>query len=247
MKHLCNILILTTITLASCDSKPKVITAEPASPIAEVQIESSQATAGNDMHQVTVVEVLQADRYTYMKVKEKLNEFWIATSKLDAKVGESYFYQGGLMKTNFESVEHERVFDVIYLVSKILNASDHPGESMETEHNHPIETETGATAIPNVKGALKLADLFDHKEKYQGKNITVTGIIVKANYGIMNMNWYHIQDGTKLGGKLCDFTITTDENIPLGAPVAFDGKIVLNKNFGAGYVYDLIMENGKMK
>jgi hypothetical protein len=63
----------------------------------------------------------------------------------------------------------------------------------------------------------------------------------------MNMNWYHIQDGTKLGGKLCDFTITTDENIPLGAPVAFDGKLVLNKNFGAGYVYDLIMENGKMK
>ena len=43
------------------------------------------------------------------------------------------------------------------------------------------------------------------------------------------------------------FTITTDENIPLGAPVAFDGKLVLNKNFGAGYVYDLIMENGKMK
>jgi uncharacterized protein YcfL len=245
MKHLCNILILTTITLASCDSKPKVITAEPVSPIAEVQIESSQATAGNDMHQITVVEVLQAERYTYMKVKEKLNEFWIATSKLDAKIGESYFYQGGLMKTNFESVEHERVFDVIYLVSKIINASAHPGGSMETEHNHPQEIV--AAAIPNVKNALKLADLIDHKEKYQGKNITVAGTIVKANYGIMNKNWYHLQDGTKLDGKLCDFTITSDENIPLGAPAVFDGILVLNKNFGAGYVYDLIMENGVIK
>lgn len=247
MKHLCNILILTTISLVSCDSKPKVITAESAVPISNVQIDNTPLAAENEMHQITVIEVLQAERYTYMKVKEKLNEFWIATSKLDAKVGELYLYQGGLLKTNFESVEHKRVFDKIYLVSKIINASTHPGGSMETEHNHPLESEPLEAAIPNIKGALKLADLIDHKEKYEGKKIIVAGTVVKANYGIMNKNWYHLQDGTKLDGKLCDFTITSDENIPLGAPAVFDGILVLNKNFGAGYIYALIMENGKMK
>jgi hypothetical protein len=70
---------------------------------------------------------------------------------------------------------------------------------------------------------------------------------VKANYGIMNKNWYHIQDGTQKDGKKCDFTITSAENIPLGAEVAFEGKIILNKDFGAGYFYDILMDGGKLK
>ena len=249
MKYLNSLILLISLTFAACDSKPKVIAAETTStnsPSIAVDSSSNQAPAvGNDMHQVEVVEVLQAERYTYLKVKEKLNTFWIATKKLEAKVGESYLYQGGLMKTNFESVEHKRTFDKIYLVSEIINANAHPGGSMETEHTHTHDVAIAAT--PNIKGALKLSVLMANKSKYKGQKILVAGTCVKANYGIMNKNWYHIQDGSKADGKVCDFTITSDDNIPLGAPVAFEGVLRLNKDFGAGYVYELIMENGKLK
>lgn len=244
---------MVSISFVACDSKPKVITAETTSPGASttsIAVDSSSnqsAAVGNDLHQVEVVEVLQAERYTYLKVKEKLNTFWIATKKLEAQVGESYMYQGGLMKTNFESVEHKRVFDKIYLVSEIINANAHPGGSMEAEHTHNHEVSPSASPMPDIKGALKLSTLLSNKTKYKGQKILVAGTCVKANYGIMNKNWYHIQDGSKVDGKVCDFTITSDDNIPLGAPVAFEGVLRLNRDFGAGYVYEIIMENGKLK
>jgi hypothetical protein len=251
MRHLTSLFLFLTLALASCDSKPKVIEAQSSdttSTQAVAAADTSQAPAmGNDMHQVSVVEVLQAERYTYLKVKEKLSTFWIATKKLEAQVGESYLYQGGLLKTNFESLEHKRVFDKIYLVSEIINANAHPGGNLAEEHTHNHEVTPSASAVPDLKGAIKLSELIGNKNKYKGQKIVVAGTCVKANYGIMNKNWYHIQDGTKFNGKLCDFTITSNDNIPLGSPVAFSGTLRLNKDFGAGYVYELIMEDGALK
>ncbi len=55
----------------------------------------------------------------------------------------------------------------------------------------------------------------------------------------MNRNWIHLQDGT---ADKNDLTVTTAENISLGGIVTVEGTIALNKDFGAGYRYDLIME-----
>lgn len=87
---------------------------------------------------------------------------------------------------------------------------------------------------------------MSHKDKYDGKVITVTGECVKVNNGIMGRNWVHIQDGSKENGKSIDLTVTTLQNIPVGSQVALKGKIVLNKDFGAGYRYDVIMEDAGM-
>ena len=46
--------------------------------------------------------------------------------------------------------------------------------------------------------------------------------------------------------KSVDLTITTTENIALGSIVAVEGVIALNKDFGAGYKYDIIMEEAKL-
>ena len=257
MKLLNITLIFIFISLFSCKSKPKVIVEDAPTGNPTTQTETgtatSEATAPSisnsegDMHQVTAVEILQAERYTYMKVKEKGDPFWIAATKFEPKVGNHYFYRGGLLKTNFESQEHKRVFDKIYLVSSIIDASAHPGGN--TEMTAPIATDVpiNAQEIKKIKGAIKLSDLIANPTKYNGKLIIVAGKCVKANYGIMNKNWYHIQDGTKKDGKNCDFTITSLDNIPLGVDAAFEGKIILNKDFGAGYVYEILMEDGKLK
>lgn len=58
----------------------------------------------------------------------------------------------------------------------------------------------------------------------------------------MGKNWIHIQDGTKHNTSF-DLTITT-QNLPaLNDEVTFKGTIMVNKDFGAGYFYDVIMEN----
>ncbi|MCB9312152.1 MAG: hypothetical protein H6568_05250 [Lewinellaceae bacterium] len=55
----------------------------------------------------------------------------------------------------------------------------------------------------------------------------------------MNLNRIHLQDGT---ADNYDLTVTTDENIPLGAIVTVEVTIAQDKDFGAGYRHDLIME-----
>ncbi|CAH0995755.1 hypothetical protein EMA8858_01882 [Emticicia aquatica] len=253
MKLLNITLVLAILTFFSCKSKPKVIVEDtPSTDNSTAQTVNSNPTvleaktSPTDMHQVSAVEILQADRYTYLKVNENGELFWIATSKFEAKVGNKYFYRGGLLKTNFESQEYNRVFDKIFLVSEIIDAEAHPSTNVEANQTSAAMP-VSAKDFNSVSGAIKLKDLFNNKEKYSGKVVTVVGKCVKANYGIMNKNWYHIQDGTKLGGKNCDFTITTTDNLPLGANVAFEGKVILNKDFGAGYKYDILLEDAKLK
>ena len=242
--------IFAAFILLSCESKPKVVVEDAQtststiSTIAKTGGSLPANESADAMHQVTAIEILQAERYSYLRVVEKADTFWIASTKFEAKTGSNYFYRGGLLKTDFESLEHKRIFDKIYLVSSIIEASAHPGGSGEAVATESIPV---TNEIKNIAGVVKLKDILGSKEKQAGKIIIVAGKCVKANYGIMGKNWFHIQDGTKVNGKICDLTITTTESIPLGANVAFEGKIYLNKDFGAGYKYDIIMEEAKLK
>ena len=60
----------------------------------------------------------------------------------------------------------------------------------------------------------------------------------------MGKNWVHLQDGTRFENKF-DLTITTDVVVNKGDEVTFEGIITLNKDFGAGYSYDVLMEDGQ--
>ncbi|MFH1526888.1 MAG: hypothetical protein ABIG69_09590, partial [Bacteroidota bacterium] len=96
-----------------------------------------------------------------------------------------------------------------------------------------------------VKDGITLKELFENKEKYSGKIVKVKGQSVKVNNGIMSKNWVHIQDGTK-STENYDLMVTTNESINLNDVVVFEGIIILDKDFGYGYKYDLIMEDAKV-
>ena len=67
--------------------------------------------------------------------------------------------------------------------------------------------------------------------------------MVKVNNGIMGRNWVHVEDGSKSGGNPLNLTVTTSLQIPVGSQVTLKGTIALDKDFGAGYRYPIIMEN----
>lgn len=236
---------LLAFSLLSCDTKPKLVNPadmQQAGPDGEPieKPENPSVTNDSEVHQVVANEILQSERYTYMKVTENGRSFWIATAKRDAEKGKKYMYQGGLMKVNFESVEFNRTFDTIYLVSQVIDSEQHPG------NNIPATTETAAPSnskapAPKVRDAIKLADLFKNKTRYNGKPVKVIGKVIKVNNGIMGRNWVHIREE----GFKSDLTITTNEIVSVDENVAFEGKIALKKDFGSGYFYDVIMEEGK--
>ena len=250
MQQLKNILILSGIaaalTLISCESQPKVIEAESAGGATSAPIfKDGAAPAGTTMpqeagaaehHTVVALEALNTDKYTYIRAKENGEELWLATTRQEIQIGGNYSYSGGLLKKNFQSKEFNRVFETLYLV-----ADFHSADAAAPTGGIPAPTEA-LEAPKNVKpapGAIKIADLVANLAKYEGKTVKITGKVVKVNPGIMGRNWLHIQDGS---GKNIDLTVTTNENIPLGAMVNLAGTLAVNKDFGAGYRYDYIVE-----
>jgi hypothetical protein len=246
--------IALTAVLISCGSKPTVVekVSEPTASTAMKHnhpATARQASEKSQMHEVVAKDILHTERYTYMDVEEGGERFWIAIPKKDVQVGETYYYLGGLLKRNFKSQEYDRVFETIYLVSDVRSEPIFTGNSTVSEALASVGDkgpgEAGARTQDHVhksENSVSLEELFTNREKYAGKEIEVTGKCVKINKAIMGRNWVHIQDGTG-GDEPYDLTITTSADVPLGTVVTMRGTITLNKDFGAGYKYDIIMEN----
>jgi hypothetical protein len=88
--------------------------------------------------------------------------------------------------------------------------------------------------------------VFAEKDALVGKPVTVRGKVVKANSGIMGKNWIHVRDGSGSDGTN-DLTVTTTTAQPnVGDTVLVTGPVSLNKDFGMGYQYDVIVEDAQV-
>lgn len=112
-------------------------------------------------------------------------------------------------------------------------------------HTGKVTTEKINISVEPAEGCITIANLFENKKSYSGKTVKVKGQVTKINTQIMGKNWIHIQDGSEFQGEF-DLTLTTDANINVGETVTFEGKIVLDKDFGYGYSYDVLMEESKV-
>jgi hypothetical protein len=202
----------------------------------------SSDSKGSGSHEVLVVEVLNTSKYSYLRVKEGDSEpYWIASMKADFQNGQRLMYEGGLLKTDFKSVEHDRVFDKVYLVSKIRLLDGGEAELFKKDDETP-KTISNNFKKPEQADIVDLADIINNPTKFEGEMVKVYGEVVKANPNIMNRNWLHIKDGT---ADDFDFVLTTQSSVPIGHAMVFDGIISLNRDFGAGYTYKIIMENAE--
>jgi len=201
-----------------------------------------------------VTEVVQTSSYTYMKVKENLGDKWMAVSRQDINVGDVYYYDDALQMNNFHSKELDRDFDVIYFVNQISKtpigsqSQNAMGQQMPTQaHSGKVQTEQkGDISLEKGANELTVAQLYANRDKYANQEVEIRGVVVKVNKSVMGKNWIHIQDGTNDNGNF-DLTITSQDLAEVNDEVTFKGKITLNKDFGAGYFYDVIMEDAALK
>jgi DNA/RNA endonuclease YhcR with UshA esterase domain len=99
-----------------------------------------------------------------------------------------------------------------------------------------------ATAADDVK---TVAAIHKDKATLSGKTIQVQGKVVKVNNGIMGRNFIHVQDGT--GDKdTNNLVVTSQDTANVGAQVKVSGLVVLNRDFGMGYSYPLLIEEAKV-
>ena len=243
--------ILAALVLFSC--KPKQEPPQQAAQPEQVQAQAPQMAAhpaiGGDLHTGVVEEVLQANAYTYLRVRESDANSWIAVTKREMQPGQTVSFLGGLEMKNFESKDLQRTFDSLYFVDRLLDeqsaaAAAQPATGMA--HQGTPSVDKKEVSIEPAAGGITIGELFTNKDSYAGKTVLIKGQVTKINRAIMDRNWIHLQDGTSGAGKY-DLTLTTEDDASVGDVVTFEGTITLNKDFGSGYSYEVIMEKAKRK
>ena len=252
------ILVITlSATFNSCKKGPKVI-AEPVatqptsnSGIFEPKGDSGPATDGQastNLHSVVALETRDTEKYTYIKVREGSQEYWVATGKKDITPGASYYYSSSIRKTNFESKEFGRVFDEIFLIGNIVPANH--GNEIRKEGVAKVDVETHSTSDPvqsNVSSGpgeeITILTLVNNPSNFENKRIQLKGTVEKVNSNIMGRNWIHLKDGSM---DEYDLVITSKESVAEGNVIMIEGKVSLDVDFGAGYRYDIIVEDARI-
>ena len=130
------------------------------------------------------------------------------------------------------------------LVRQTSNKSDMNHKTIADDKKSAVIVKKMDIKLEPCDGCTSISSLLSNKQSFSGKVIRVKGQVTKFNPEIMGKNWVHIQDGSEFQGGF-DLTITTDKKVSLGDTVTFEGKIVLDKDFGYGYFYNILMEEGK--
>jgi hypothetical protein len=120
----------------------------------------------------------------------------------------------------------------------------------------PTKGSTGSPTLSfaNVKvekakgeNAFTIAEIYEKRDALSQKQVMVKGQVVKVSLDIMGKNWIHIQDGTGNARKMnYDLAVTTKSVPQKGDVVVANGKLSVNRDFGFGYFYEVIIENAEL-
>lgn len=200
-----------------------------------------------NLKEMVVEEVIQTTSYTYLKFQKGEKVSWGAIPKReDIEVGSTYYYEGAMEMKNFQSKELNKTFESVYFLESISNEPyPEAGSMIEKTKGSPKIGDMEVGNIEPIEGGITIGELYKNKKEYAGKEVKIHGLVVKYTSSVMGKNWVHIQDGTKYGDKL-DITITTSDVVDNGDIVTFEGTVFLDKDFGYGYKYDVIIEDAKL-
>ena len=190
-----------------------------------------------------VVDKMDAGSYSYLQLKENDKLYWVAVPKLEIENGESIYFSEYLEMIDFKSETLNRTFESVLFVndaSKSMNKMN-----TKNPHSDVQSLDKQTISVGTLKDGKTIADIYKNKQSLNGKTVKVKGKVVKFNSGIMNRNWVHIQDGTDDNGDF-DLLITSDETVKVGDIIVAEGKLAIDKDFGAGYFYPVVVEEAKI-
>ena len=206
-----------------------------------------------------VLETMNSGGYTYVFMNTGQDQRWVAALETTVEVGDVVQTDAGIVMTGFTSKTLDRTFDAVYFVSGLQNLSrgTQPAAQLavqaggELPAGHPdISTDaapTAAAAIQTYEDGKNIAYVYANKDELAGNEVTLRGKVVKYNPGILGWNFIHIQDGSgDAAAGDNDLIVTTKATTSVGETVVLTGNIVLDKDFGAGYSYPVLLEDARI-
>jgi membrane protein implicated in regulation of membrane protease activity len=205
-----------------------------------------------------VLERIDASGYSYLRLATSEGERWAAVPETTQQVGAEVTVTGGMPMDGFQSKTLKRRFDRI--VFGVLAGADARGAALRpgamgsgSYHGRrsgeallePIDIAT--IQVPRAPGedGYTLAELYAKRRTLQDREIQVRGKVIKVTESVMGRNWVHLADGTG-SGRARDLTLTTQDSALVGDVVLARGLLRIDRDFGAGYTYPLILEDARL-
>ncbi len=215
---------------------------------AQGQTQTQVNVNSSGIHKAIALEVLQTTSYTYLRVKENNIENWLAVPKMEAKVGATYYYKNGVEMKDFQSKELGRNFESVFFLGGVTTSPDALKKPAQSASSYTSTAKSTLVKreidVEPAEDGITIAELFSNKEKYEGKTVKIRAQVTKFSAAIMNKNWVHLQDGTEHNKKF-DLVATSANVFKVGDTITITGKIALNKDFGYGYLYEVMMEEAE--
>lgn len=218
------VIIISVVLLVSCKDSNQYTTINPS---------ETTSKKSNQTHKVIAKETINAGMYTYAKVSENDREFWIAIPETEIEIGQTYYYDNGTKMVNFKSKELNKTFEEVFFVEALR------GHAAKAPKINSVEL------ISQPENGIAIMDILENANAFSKKEVIVKGKVVKVNKNILDRNWVHLRDGTSFNGKY-NLTFTTQDSVKLGDIVTFKGVVTLNKDFGHGYIYPILIEKGEL-
>ena len=93
---------------------------------------------------------------------------------------------------------------------------------------------------------MNVSDVHAQRTDLAGKQITITGKVIKVNNGIMRRNFIHVQDGSG-SGDTANLIFTSQQTAVVGDKITATGTVVLDTDFGMGYFYATLVEEATLE
>jgi hypothetical protein len=189
-----------------------------------------------------ILEIKEVDSYSYLRLKTKDGEIWAAVTKAPVKKGATVTITDVMVMKNFESKSLKKTFPSIIfgnVAGNSKSAADPHANAVKVVDTTPIKV-TKATGA----NARTVAEVIAKSVEFKDRSVQIRGKIVKYSPGIMGKNWIHLRDGTgSESDNTNDLLVTTTGQAKLGDVVTVTGTVRVDKDFGAGYVYKVLVED----
>jgi hypothetical protein len=260
------LLALTTSFGLGCSKAPSPAASEPAGQ-PEVALAGAHETARPETVAAsaaltgTVLETMDAAGYTYVRLKTAEGETWAAVNEAKVEKGSTVTVANPMPMDGFESKTLNRKFDHIVFgnlapAGSVAPPADGPPPTgvppaIAAQHaqvaSGPEVTEKISVAKAEGPDGRTIAELYAERAALKGKPVAIRGKVVKFNSAIMGKNWIHLRDGSGTpDGKDDDVTVTTNDTVAKGDVVLVRGTVALDRDFGSGYTYALVVEGAKI-
>jgi hypothetical protein len=235
-------------------------TAEPAAAAAAPDTVAQPPGDGAQVVEGKILEVIDVPSYTYLRIEQGNESVWTAVSSTKVTVGQNVRVRAQTKMENFASSTLKRTFESIYFgVVDDGSSADAPASApalsgdphgAASPHQNAAEPDVPVGKVEKAPGptGYRVGDVFSQKKALAGKTVQVRGVVVKATNGVMGKNFIHLRDGSgDAKAATNDLTVTLDRAGNPGETVLVEGTVILDRDIGAGYRYDVLLENARVR